>query len=122
MNENAFRLPGALAIALLFATSLALAKTETTEVDITHLSRVGTIQSLKPGSYLIEVMLSQKTPEVLFYRDGKPVAKTAATIVEEPQKNDVTEVELDTRNQKFDVITEIRPAGWKERIEFPDLS
>ena len=109
---------GPLSVALVFATSLALAKTARTEVDIANVSRVGT-QTLKPGLYSIELNRDSASPEVLFYREGKLVARTPATVVEDPEKTDKTEVITGSSNKDLDVINEIRPAGWKEKIQFP---
>ena len=58
MNKEVTRSVGALLVSLLFATGLALAKTEKKEVDITQLSRVETIRDLKPGTYT--KLLSQR--------------------------------------------------------------
>lgn len=119
MNEKAIRSVGAVVVAMLFATGLALAKTARTEFDLTRPSRIGTTRTLKPGSYLMEWEQGQKNPEARFYLDGKLVAKAHAKIVEEPQKNSATEVVSNTNHKKFDVINEIRPAGRKERVDFP---
>jgi hypothetical protein len=111
--------PLAVAVAVLFATGLALAKTERAAVDISHMSRVGSVTTLAPGSYTMELKADQSTPKVIFYRNGKLVAETTANIVQEAKKSANTEITYDMRDKERPVITSILPQGWKQRLVFP---
>lgn len=118
-----------LVVALMMTTGLSFAhfwsghKSSVKSANITLASRMtldnGTV--LNAGSYHIEVPQNSKAPEVSFYRNGQVVAKVPAKVVAENQKNTQTEIDSNTRGNK-DVITEIRPNGWSEKLVFTKTS
>jgi hypothetical protein len=72
---------------------------------------------LKPGSYEMKVPVNSQSPEVAFYKDGELVAKAEAKVVAESIKNPYTAVES-TEQGKDQLITSIRPGGWREKLVF----
>lgn len=86
-------------------------------VDLTlgNVERIPNGPKLNPGEYRVEVPMNVKAPKVVFYRDGHEVAHTTAKLVPESHKNSDTEI-LSTKVNGTQVINEIRPKGWNERI------
>ncbi len=72
---------------------------------------------LPAGTYRMEVPENVTNPHVMFYKDGKLVAKALAKVVTKTQKNPYTEVDSSKEGSE-DVITEIRPSGWTEVVMF----
>jgi len=86
-------------------------------LTLSSASKIPNGPKLAPGSYRVMVPENAPKPEVVFYRDGKEVARAQAELVAESQKNPATEVYSNTRGNR-QVITEIRPAGWSQRLVF----
>jgi len=94
-------------------------KTSVKSTNITLASNVklGNGNILKAGDYRVEVPENSQAPEVTFNRDGKVVAEAPAKLVAENTKNPHTEVDF-TMQGKENVITEIRPGGWNQKLVF----
>jgi hypothetical protein len=86
-------------------------------VDLTlgNVEQIPNGPKLNPGDYRLEVPTNVNAPKVVFYRNGKKVAQATAKLVPESQKNSDTEI-LSTKVNGTQVINEIRPKGWNERI------
>jgi hypothetical protein len=102
-------------IAILFLATVAMAK----EISIHYPAKLGNGPELQPGTYKIELVKNQTSPEVLFYKGRELVARTPAKVEEQPRKADQTQVFYDIKD-KDRVITELRISGWKERVVFTD--
>jgi hypothetical protein len=103
-------------IAILFLATVAMAK----EISIHYPAKLGNGPELQPGTYKIELVKNQNSPEVLFYKGRELVARTPAKVEEQPSKADQTQVFYDMKD-KDRVITELRISGWKERLVFTDV-
>jgi hypothetical protein len=114
MRNLKYHLP-AMTIAILFLATVAMAK----EISIHYPAKLGNGPELQPGTYKIELVKNQTSPEVLFYKGRELVARTPAKVEEQPRKADQTQVFYDIKD-KDRVITELRISGWKERVVFTD--
>jgi hypothetical protein len=65
----------------------------------------------------MEVPDNSQTPNVTFYKGGKPMATVPAKVVTEEKKNSETEVDALTHGNA-QALTAIRPAGWNEELTF----
>ncbi len=65
----------------------------------------------------MDVAENTKTPDVSFYKDGKVIATTRATVVAEQKKNSETEVDY-VKKGGANRLTEIRPSGWYKALLF----
>jgi hypothetical protein len=104
----------AMASMLIFA-GLALASTK--EVSVSYPAKLTSGQELQPGSYKVEVLNTQSTPEVVFYKGKEVVARTPVKLVEQPKKSDRTMITYNTQ-ENTRIIDEIWLAGWKEKLVF----
>ena len=102
-------------ITLLFATSLAFAKTKNVTLDRT--AKLADGPQLTAGSYKVAVLNMQKEPEVVFYQGRDVVAKVPAKLVQAPMKAEYTEVTYNTASHP-QLITEIQFSGWKDKLVF----
>jgi hypothetical protein len=117
---------GGMVVALLSVASLGLAswgihKSKSTERG-TSVTIVDTLQlkngsTLPAGDYRMDVAENTKTPDVSFYKDGKVIATTRATVVAEQKKNSETEVDY-VKKGGANRLTEIRPSGWYKALLF----
>lgn len=87
------------------------------EVTITYQSKLGNGPELQPGTYRVELIKNQETSEAAFYDGDQLVAQVPITIVVESEKSPQTEVHYETLDSGR-VISQIRVAGWKERLVF----
>lgn len=97
--------------------SLHRSPMKTTEIHVANKAKVGDNLILEPGSYRMQLDPSSQSPEVVFYKEGKEVGRTQAKAVSEERKNPSTEMSL-VQQGDLGVVTEIRPGGWKEKLEF----
>ena len=88
-----------------------------TNVNFINMTKFANGDTLKAGTYQMEVPKNTQTPEVTFYKNGKAVATVHAKVVTQPKKNENTEVDSVTQG-KTDLVTAIRPAGWEEELIF----
>src|SRR5690242_18701678 len=100
----------------LFALSLgsAMAKpgiVKCKTVDVVYQSKLGNGPELQPGQYKVEVNEASTTPEVMFYQDGKLVAKAPVKLVDMGKKADATEIDYNQASHQ-QVITSMRLDGW----------
>lgn len=106
----------ALGIVFIFS-GMAFGKTD--KIDVLYPATVGATLKLKPGNYKIDVVNNQKSPAVKFYnRDGQLVGRAPVKLVNEPSKNQQTQVDYTTIASNNHIITEISPGGWKESLYF----
>ena len=68
----------------------------------------------------MDLLNTEATPKVVFYRGNEVVAEAAAKAVDGPKKANQTQI-LYTMKDNASIITEMRVAGWKEKriIEEP---
>ncbi len=92
--------------------------TESGQVSILYTSRIENGSELKPGNYKVELSPNASSPEVMFYQDGKLVAKAPVTLVNQSKKIDQTEIQYNTAANQH-VITEIDVHGWRQEMKFP---
>jgi hypothetical protein len=117
MTRKVVKTVFAAAAASLVLAGLAFAKAK--DVNITYTARLGSGPEIQAGSYKVDVITGQPTPEVVFYKGGEIVAKAPAKLVELPKKADYTQILFTTRDNSR-VITEMRVSGWKERLVFEE--
>jgi hypothetical protein len=87
------------------------------EITIGQLAKIGSGQTLEPGTYRVEVERNQDSAEVLFFQGGELVVTAKATLTKEAVKCNNTEV----HSEEVDgtrVITKIWLRGWKESLVF----
>ena len=114
-----------LAVAVLMTASLSFARfwgghessVKSTRITIASNMTLANGKVLKAGTYLVEVPIDAKAPEVKFDRAGKTVAEAQAKVVTENQKNPYTEVES-SKQGNDNVMTAIAPGGWSEKLVF----
>lgn len=86
-------------------------------IDVLYHSKVENGPYLAPGQYKVELAKNTRSPEVLFYQDGKVVAEAPANLVDRSKKTDQTKVYYNTADgQHF--ITQIDLRGSTENIMF----
>ena len=118
-----------LAVALVFAASLSYGSSfgwhkssgKSTHVSFDSPAKLSNGSVLAPGRYMMKVPDDSQSPEVAFYKYGKEVAKAPAKVVAETQKNPYTKVEFTTKG-KDQLVTEICPQGWREKLIFGNTS
>ena len=88
-----------------------------TDVTFTSQTRFNNGDMLPAGTYRMEVPENSPTPNVKFTQYGQVKATVRAKIVPQQKKNDQTEVVATTRG-KSQVVTQIRPGGWEESLDF----
>jgi len=118
-----------LAVALVSAASLSYAGSfgwhksseKSTNVSFDSATKLPNGSVLAAGRYMMTVPENSQSPEVAFYKYGKEVAQAPAKVVAETQKNPYTEVESTTEG-KNQLVTEIRPEGWREKLVFGNSS
>jgi len=117
-----------LVAALFAATSLGFAswgshkKTErATNVTFVEMVKLQNGDTLKAGTYRMEVAEDSQTPNVSFYQDGKVVATVQAKAITEQTKNSDTEIDYNQQGEAH-ILTEIKPAGWEEALLFGSSS
>jgi len=129
MKSGVFRSGLGLVVLVLMTASLSFARLwgehkssdKSANITIASVMALSNGNVLKAGSYHLEVPEDSQAPEVSFYKDGKVVAKAPAKVVAENQKNPYSEVDSIKQGNK-DVITEIRPGGWAEKLVFSETS
>jgi hypothetical protein len=84
---------------------------------IIYASRIANGTELQPGTYKVELTPNASSPELIFYQEGKLVAKAPVTLVNEGKKIDQTEIQYNTAADQH-VITEIDVHGWRQEIKF----
>jgi len=89
--------------------------TKTVGIDIASPMELPNGKFLQPGSYKLEVPVNDSSPEVIFYRNGKEVARDAAKVVSQPRKNPDTQLSS-TQHGNSQVIDSISPAGWQSQL------
>jgi hypothetical protein len=87
------------------------------EVSIPHRANVGNGPALEPGTYRVEVVKSQDSSEVLFYKGGDLWLRAPVILVEETDKAQRTEIYYEQLNDAK-VINQIRLRGLKESLVF----
>jgi hypothetical protein len=100
-------------IALLFTAGISLAH----EVTISNLAKLGNGPQIEPGTYRVEVLKNQESPEVIFYEGEDEVIRTQVKLVTEPTKARQTAVYYNNLDSGR-IITQIHVEGWKERLMF----
>lgn len=125
MNIKAVGSVLALAAALVMTASLGLArswfsKSSTKSYNVTLASdvKLSNGAELKAGDYTIKIPDNTRSPEVTFYDGRKLVAKEQAKVQTQPQKNEYTAVEINTKGNT-NVVTAVDPGGLPEKIVFP---
>jgi hypothetical protein len=124
MNLKVVRFVLALAAALVMTASLSLAhswfgKSSTKSFNVTLASdaKLSNGAELKAGNYTIKIPENTKSPEVAFYDGGKLVAKERAKVQTQPQKNEYTAVEINTKGN-MNIVTAVDPSGLPEKVVF----
>jgi hypothetical protein len=87
------------------------------EVSITYRAKVGTGHQLNPGEYRVEVVKTQDSAEVQFFKAGDLVVQAPVKLTQDAAKCYSTEVHYEEVGGE-QVITQIRLAGSKERLVF----
>ena len=111
-NKMGYRILSTLVCMLAFV-SIVMAH----DVSIGYRAKVGNGPELQPGTYRVEVVKSQDSAEVHFFKAGDLVLQAQATLTMEAAKCNSTEVhseEVDGRQ----VITKIWLQGSKESLVF----
>ncbi len=93
-------------------------RTESGQVVVIYRSRVANGPELKPGTYKVKLTPNASSPEVMFYQNGKLVAKAPVTLVNQSKKIDQTEIQYNTAANQH-VITQIDVHGWRQKMNFP---
>ncbi|HUZ47845.1 MAG TPA: hypothetical protein VMW54_14510 [Terriglobia bacterium] len=105
-----------LSVVFLFA-GMAFGKTK--QINVFYRSIVGHSLRLAPGPYRINVTENTAKPEVRFYsRNGHLVGQVPARMVSHAQKNRHTVIDYDKVASNQEVLTEISPKGWREKLIF----
>ncbi len=91
---------------------------ESANVTIINDANLGNGPEIKAGTYKLELVKESPNPELAFYQYGKLVLQTEARLVNENKKIDTTEVTYDTSNKNNQVIQEISPQGWDQKVVF----
>lgn len=124
MKMQGGRLFLGLAAAILAATCLGFpswsfhkSSDRETNVTFVNMTKFKNGETLAAGTYQMEVPKDSPTPEVTFYKDGKPVATINAKIVTQQAKNADTEIDSVTQGDT-QLVTAIRPGGWDEAVIF----
>ncbi len=86
-------------------------------IDIATPMQLPNRKMLPAGNYKVQFPLNETSPEVVFYLNGKVVARDAAKVVSEPKKNDRTEVSS-TKHGDAEVINSISPIGVDKQLVF----
>ncbi|MBI4165834.1 MAG: hypothetical protein HY508_08885 [Acidobacteria bacterium] len=107
----------AVTAACLVFSGLAFAKAR--EIQLAYPAKLANGPEIQPGSYKVDVLNNQPTPEVVFYRGKEVVARTPAKLVELPRKSDQTQIHSKMEGDSR-LITEIRLEGWKEKLLFDE--
>jgi len=92
--------------------------TQSAQVPIVYASRIADGTELQPGTYKVELTPDASSPELMFYQEGKLVAKAPVTLVNEGKKIDQAEIPYNTAADQH-VITEIDVHGWRPEMTFP---
>lgn len=108
-----------LAVAVLVTAGLALAKTtRSTTIILATDAKLHTGTELKAGTYRLKVEPSGEQADVVFYNErGKEAARVSAKLVPTPEKNTTTQI-INERVGEAQMLREIRPGRWTERIVF----
>jgi hypothetical protein len=114
-----------LVIALALTTSLSFgysfwshkSNVKSTRISLGSTMKLANGTILRPGSYRMEVPENTKSPRVVFYQNGKVVAKSKVKLVSEATKNPDTEIDS-VKSGKYQLVTKIHPAGWQEVLVF----
>ena len=114
-----------LAVAFAFAASPSFALSfgfhksndRSTNIVLVNTLKLNNGAKLAPGHYKMEVPKDTKTPDVAFYQHGKVVVTLPAKVVSEAKKNSNTYVDS-IRSGKYQLLTKIRPTGWREALVF----
>lgn len=116
------------AVATLLPASAALARfpgtsghTESGQINLIYTSRIANGPELKAGTYKVELAQNASASEVMFYQDGKLMAKAPAKLVSENKKIGQTEIQYNTAGDQH-YITEIDLHGWRQELKFPSHS
>jgi len=113
-NRKMYRVLSTVVFVLVFA-GITLAH----EVTITEPAKLGNGPEIQPGTYRVEVVKNQDTSEAVFYKGRDLVVRVPVTLAEESTKSRQTEVHFDILDSGR-LITQIRVAGWKERLVFKE--
>jgi hypothetical protein len=83
MTKNLVTTLLGLGVAILFVSSLGLAKaqTMTKTIDIVYPTKVGGGPMLQPGMYRVELQTNSKSPELDFYQSRQQVAEVPVKLV-----------------------------------------
>jgi flagellar hook assembly protein FlgD len=93
----------------------------TTDVSFSSQVKFKNGKTLPAGTYQMQVPEKSSTPIVEFSQYGKVMATAKAKVVGKDVKNPYTEVDS-TRSGHAQLVTEIRPSGWKEVLLFSPTS
>ena len=112
------------AVAFLFASGLAFAKLpkwaksagNAGEISLASSAKLANGPELKAGTYKVEVLSNSNSPDVVFYKNGKVVARTAAQLVDADKKNEASYVVATKQSDGSDVIAEIGFRGRQQKI------
>jgi hypothetical protein len=88
------------------------------DVELSETARIAGGPTLQPGEYKVVLNNNSTKPEIGFYQNGKLIAQVPAKLVDQGKKIHRTKIYSDTTDADTQVITEIDPGGWRDKIFF----